>query len=400
MTAADLLQAPTPDSPRALPDPHALALVLFRYFPFGGMQVNFLRIAKACLARGHRVDVYTLDWQGERPDGLNIQIIKTTKRQNISRYEQFSGRIAEIMRAQSYDLVMGFNRMPGLDLYYAADPCFVERVRKTRPWYYRFSARYRHFKTFEQALFGPVSSTHILALSPLQIEEYRRNYATAPDRFSLLPPGVQDRYRRSDDARRGRENKRQQLGIAKKKQLLLMVGSGFERKGFDRGLCAFAALPDDARMQSHIMIVGKGREKSLKRLAARLGIAHQLSLIPGSKEIPSFMQAADILLHPARSENTGNVIVEAICGGLPVLCSGSCGYAIHVEAANAGLAMNEPFDQSEMNKKLLTMLDPELQKQWSGNALAYAQKEDLYSRIEVIVACIERQAGASGACRI
>ncbi len=46
-----------------------LAMVLFRYFPWGGMQANFLRIAKACLARGHRVDVYTLGWEGGQAEG-------------------------------------------------------------------------------------------------------------------------------------------------------------------------------------------------------------------------------------------------------------------------------------------------------------------------------------------
>lgn len=370
----------------------SLVMVLFRYFPYGGMQANFLRISKACLARGHRVDVYTLDWQGERPDGLNIHIIKTTKRQNIRRYEEFAGKVDKILRAQNYDLIVGFNRMPGLDLYYAADPCFVERVRKTRPWYYRFSARYRHFKAFEQALFEPASSTRILALSPLQIEEYRHNYATTLDRFSLLPPGVQGRYRRSNDAETLRENTRQKLGIENEIQLLLMVGSGFERKGFDRGLRAFSALPDDVREHSHLVIIGKGREKSLTRLAARLGIVHQLALISGSREVPAFMQAADILLHPARSENTGNVIVEALCGGLPVLCSGACGYAFHVKSAKAGRVMSEPFEQAQMNEQLLTMLDPKCLKQWANNALAYAQKEDLYSRIDAIVAYIEKRA--------
>jgi len=390
MTAISVPQAL--NSSPALPASCTLAMVLFRYFPFGGMQANFLRIAKACLARGHHIDVYTLDWQGERPDGLNIQIIETTKRQNIHRYEQFAERMSEIMRTQSYDLVMGFNRMPGLDLYYAADPCFVERVRKTRPWYYRFSARYRHFKAFEQALFGPDSLTHILALSQLQIEEYRHNYATTIDRFSLLPPGVQTRYRRGDDAQIMRNDMRQKFNIETDTQLLLMVGSGFERKGFDRGLRAFAALPDGVRERSHLMVIGKGREKSLTRLAVRLEIAPRFTLIPGSKDIPAFMQAADILLHPARSENTGNVIVEAICGGLPVLCSGTCGYAMHVERAIAGLVMKEPFDQAQMNKQLLRMLDPEQQRQWAGNALAYTRTEDLYSRIEAIVAGIERRA--------
>ena len=376
----------------AQPVPRTLALVLFRYFPFGGMQANFLRIAEACLARGHRVDVYTLDWQGERPVGLNINFVEVKKRQNIHRYEQFSGRIADIMQGQRYDLVMGFNRMPGLDLYYAADPCFVERVAKTRPWYYRFGARYRHFKAFERALFGPQSRAHILALSPFQIAEYQHNYATDTARFSLLPPGVQPRYRRNSEASSLGEDLRRQYRLDNQTQLLLMVGSGFERKGFDRGLRAFAALPEKVRAQSHMMIVGKGRDKSLRRLASRLGVVQQLTLIPGSHEIPAFIQAADVLLHPARSENTGNVIVEAICGGLPVLCSGTCGYALHVERADAGLVMEEPFDQAQMNDSVLLMLDLQSQKQWAQNALAYADKEDLYSRIEAIVAAIEWRA--------
>lgn len=383
------------NSPQKLPVSFTLALVLFRYIPYGGMQANFLRIAKECLSRGHRVDVYTLDWQGECPDSLNIHIIEVAGRQNIRRYEQFSARLAEIMRTQAYDLIMGFNRMPGLDLYYAADPCFVERVRKTRPWYYRFSARYRHFSAFEQALFGPNSSTHILALSPLQIEEYRHNYATAQDRFRLVPPGVQRRYRLGDGAESVRRKLRRKFDITEQASLFLMVGSGYERKGFDRGLRAFAALPDPVRMCSHIMVIGKGREKRLRRLAARLNIAHQFSLIPGSEDIPSFMWAADVLLHPARSENTGNVIVEAICGGLPVLCSGTCGYALHVEKAKAGLVMDEPFSQEKMNQALLLMLDPKQQKKQAKNALAYAQTEDLYSRIQMIVAYVEDRAGAA-----
>ena len=42
-----------------------LAFCLFRYFPYGGLQRDFVRIAQACRARGHSIDVYTLRWEGE-----------------------------------------------------------------------------------------------------------------------------------------------------------------------------------------------------------------------------------------------------------------------------------------------------------------------------------------------
>ena len=42
-----------------------LALCLYKYFPYGGLQRDFLRILKECQSRGHEVSVYTSEWQGE-----------------------------------------------------------------------------------------------------------------------------------------------------------------------------------------------------------------------------------------------------------------------------------------------------------------------------------------------
>jgi len=362
---------------------------LFRYFPWGGMQANFLRIAKACLVRGHSVDVYTLDWQGETPEGLKLNILEVPGRQNITRYTHFIARVQALTGAGEYDLVMGFNRMPGLDLYYAADPCFVERIRKTRPWYYPMTPRYRHFRGVEKILFGPKSNTQILALSQLQIDEYMHNYATPHSRFSLMPPAVQDRYRRNAQAEQLRDSFRTQHSIDERDRVILMIGSGFERKGMDRGLRAVAALPLQLRDRCHLFVLGKGREKGLHKLARHLGIEARLSIVPGTDEVPRYMQGADLLMHVARSENTGNVIVEAVAAGLPVLCSGTCGYACHVVNAGAGRVIEEPFDQRRLNQQLAEMMDSKEWHIWQENALNYAAKEDLYSRTQRVVEVID-----------
>ena len=55
------------------------------------------------------------------------------------------------------------------------------------------------------------------------------------------------------------------------------------------------------------------------------------------------MAAADLLVHPARYDTAGTVILEGIVNGLPVITTAACGYARHVEAANAGSVLKEPF---------------------------------------------------------
>ena len=49
-----------------------LALCLYKYFPYGGLQRDFLRILKECCSRGHKVHVYTAEWQGEQPQGVEL----------------------------------------------------------------------------------------------------------------------------------------------------------------------------------------------------------------------------------------------------------------------------------------------------------------------------------------
>ena len=50
-----------------------------------------------------------------------------------------------------------------------------------------------------------------------------------------------------------------------------------------------------------------------------------------------FYHAADYLVHAARTENTGTVLIEAMICGLPVLVTGNCGFAFHVHDADAGI---------------------------------------------------------------
>ena len=367
-----------------------LAFALFKYFPHGGLQRNFRRITELALERGHRVDVYTLAWSGWTPDhpNLQVEVMKVPGWRNHTRYRHFGNRLQERLAKSRPDRVVGFNKMPGLDVYYNADPCFMERAQARHPLY-RWSGRYRQHAAFEQAVFRADARNHILLLSEAEKPLFQRWYGTPDDRFHLMPPYVSaDRFAGPEAPGIG-AGLRQELGLGEGDRMLLMVGSDFRRKGVDRSIRALAALPEAQRQRSHLYVLGKGRAATLEALARRLGVAQQVHFLQGRDDVARFLFAADLLLHPAYQENTGTAIVEAIAAGLPTLVTGNCGYAFHVERAGCGQVLAPPFSQPAMDEALAAMIESPERPRWRDNALAYARRTELGSRAEHALRVIE-----------
>lgn len=367
-----------------------LAFLLFKYFPHGGLQRNFRRITELALERGHMVDVYTLSWEGwaaEHPN-LQVHVMKVPGWRNHTRYRQFAHRMHATLEALRPDRVVGFNKLPGLDVYYNADPCFIERAQ-ARNRLYRLSGRFRVHAELEQATFRSDVRNHILLLSETEKPLFQRWYNTQDDRFHPMPPYVAaDRFADAHSAERG-QTLRRQLGLAEDANMLLMVGSDFRRKGVDRSIRALAALPRAQRERAHLYILGKGRAAPLSRLAKRLGVGDRVHFLQGRDDVADFLFAADLLLHPAYQENTGTAIVEAIAAGLPCLVTANCGYAFHVERAGCGRVVGMPFEQSAMDSALEQMLTASGRLTWGEAAREYAARTELGSRAEHALRIIE-----------
>lgn len=360
-----------------------LAFCLYKYFPFGGLQRDFLRIALACQARGHAIRVYTLSWQGEVPAGFEVVTVPVRALTNARRYQKFSAWVARDLAQRPAERVVGFNKMPGLDVYFAADPCYEEKAQTLRNPLYRFSGRYRHFAVYERAVFAPDSRTEILMISQVQQPFFEKHYATPKSRFHLLPPGIARDRRAPPETPAIRAAFRAEFGLADDDLLLLQIGSGFKTKGLDRSLQALAHLPADLRGRTRLIAIGQDEPSQFKRMAAGLGLAGQVDILAGRDDIPRFLLGADLLVHPAYNENTGTVLLEALVAGLPVLCSAVCGYAHYIDEAAGGRVIPEPFAQATMDGLLQEILLDRAQRAvWQRNALAWAEHADIYSNAE------------------
>jgi UDP-glucose:(heptosyl)LPS alpha-1,3-glucosyltransferase len=357
-----------------------LAFALFKYFPFGGLQRDFLRIAHTCQARDHTVRVYTLSWQGDIPAGFEVVLVPARALANPRRYEKFVVWVRQDIERRPVDRVIGFNKMPGLDVYYCADPCFEDKARTLRNPLYRLTPRYRHFSAFERAVFGPASRTEILMISALQQSLFVKHYGTPAARFHLLPPGIAPDRRAPANAHEIRNDFRREFALGDDDLLLVQIGSGFKTKGLDRSLSALAALPAGLKARTRLIAIGQDEPRPFLRQIRQLGLDGQVEIIRGRDDIPRFLLGADLLIHPAYNENTGTVLLEAVVAGLPVLTTETCGYAHYIEEADAGCVIPMPFEQRALDVTLAAMLaDTTARGRWSANGLTFAARADLYS---------------------
>lgn len=362
---------------------------IFKYFPYGGVQRTFYEIAKRCLERGHQIQILTLDWQGERPDDFPIEVVKRWRLTNHQTYQAFINYVHQYQQENKFDRMVAFNKTPGADFYYIGDQCVALKKRKLTGISKLFGQRYEVLGKHEAALFNPESHTQFFIISDKQKSEYQSCYHTQAERFHVLPPGItKDRIPPANSAEI-RQSFRKNLGIADDEFLILQIGSGFKIKGLDRTLHAVKALPEVLKNKTKLIAIGHDKIKPFEKLAAQLGLSHQVEMIHGSHEVPNFLLAGDLLSHPALYETGGAILIEAMLAGLPVITTNTCGYSHYVNRANAGVVMPYPFNQEKFNDLFAKMLTSPNRAFWQANGKQLAKSNDLFNRTEVAVELIE-----------
>ncbi len=350
------------------------AFLIFKYFPYGGMQRDMLRTANELVKRGHQVEVFTLSWDGDMlSQQIKVHVLPQKGWFNYQRYQKFIETAFAQIKTGGFDYIFGYNRMAGLDAHFAADPCFVERAHKQRHFLYRYLPRFKWFAACEKAIFSHASKTEILAVSLTEKPHFQHWYGTQDARFHFIPPFLSPERFVLQDKQTMRAHLRNAFGFGADDFVYLLTGSGFAMKGLDRAILALAALPENLRRNTRLVAVGQDNPSAFNKMAKKLGLENNVIISKGRPDIPQLMQGADVCIHPAYRENTGLVILEAMACGSPMLVTATCGYAHHVAEANAGIVSESPFDQAKFNQQFLEMRQTDQKSQWAANGLSYAK---------------------------
>ena len=360
-----------------------LAFAIVSLFPGGGLQRDCLGIAQLLRTRGHEVKVFTAriattyeTATGDAAGDLDVEVLKCEAWTNHGRNLWFAAAVAERTRGR-FDRLVGFDKLTGLDVLYCADPSVRFRIQSNP--FLGLMPRYRALAKLEQDSFAVPAATRLLLLNQRQANEYRQAWNTPAERLSLVPPTISLARRQPALRYNGtRERVRGNFAFDDSTQVWLSICMQPHNKGLDRVVDALATFP-----QARLLVVGVGAEDkraaACLRRAQKLGVAERIEWFGYHADLGELMAGSDCLVHPARVETTGAVILEAIINGLPVVTTAACGYAEHVEAAQAGIVVAEPFRQDEFLSALTQAQDDLALRRWSAAGVAYGAQDHLYS---------------------
>ena len=362
--------------------------LIARYFPYSGLQTDFLRAAEAAADRGHDVTCLVGSWEGERPDKLRILTTNLPGTGEADDLDALETVFHELTDHETFDRTATFELIPGVDFYFAGFDCLGSNPENADP---RLLER-------EKAVFSLESSTYIFYLVTPQINAFFGVYGTQPARFLRLPPGMNPACGRVPDPDEARVRKRAELGLRDGERLAITAAHDMLLKGVDRILVSYAELPPERRARLRLFITGfLGREQCEKQ-AAELGIVDRVIFDGGRPDLPELLCAADYLVHPARREAAGSILIEAIASGLPVVCTEVCGFQ-DIVLASGGHVLNEPFFSGALTAELdyLAGVSDDGLDYWRQQVLTYARgPADFYRRADVLVNFIQSHRAGDG----
>jgi glycosyltransferase involved in cell wall biosynthesis len=153
----------------------------------------------------------------------------------------------------------------------------------------------------EYRLFG---CDGLVCINPDYLERNRERY-----RCALIANGV-------DTARfNPGPPERERFGLPLDKPIILMVSAMIASKNVDRGIEAVSALPD-----ATLVVAGDGPLRSdLKRLADQHLAGRYRQVTVPADAMPALYRSADAVLHLSQDESFGNLYVEAMACGVPIV---------------------------------------------------------------------------------
>lgn len=342
------------------------AFCIFKYMTYGGLQRDFLGILQAAVSAGHIVDVYTRTWEGPVPAGVRVIRVPVSGWSNHAKALSFSRRVLRLLNDSAYDLVVGFNKMPGLDVCFMGENVLAPRV----VGYKKYLPRYRVYLSLERA----ACTAQLLVLHRKESAIVQHCYGVDAQQIHLLKPWVQQVAFSAEQAAEYRRYYRQQFGIDDSTCLLLFVAADAYTKGLDRVIPALT-------LRHRLLVVGGGKRTapSYPSMVTFLGVR---------QDIAALMCAADVLVHPARIELAGKVLLEALVQNLPVITTAVCGCADDILAAGSGVVLPEPFSQSLFNNTLETLSCRRLSR-YREQASIYENKSLFYDMPQRVLRILE-----------
>jgi UDP-glucose:(heptosyl)LPS alpha-1,3-glucosyltransferase len=274
---------------------------------------------------------------------------------------RFGLMAARRARDDGADLVLSFARIADADVLRSGGSAHASYLQAARQWRsamggiaMRLSPYHRAQMALERRGFTSLRLKKAIAVSELVRRDLIKEFAIDSAKVVTLYNGVDlDRFRpRTSDEQR--QAVRNELAIPATAPAVIFVGNGFARKGLGYLIRAWPAVGTE----SYLVVAGADRTAaSYERLAQRLGVGGRVRFVGTHGAIERLFEGVDALALPSLFEPFGNVVMEAMAAGLPVMTSAACGATELVPAEMRAFVVEDPMNTDEVASRMRSLIE-------------------------------------------
>jgi UDP-glucose:(heptosyl)LPS alpha-1,3-glucosyltransferase len=372
-----------------------IALLTRRFNPHGGGTERDLIITAECLrAAGHEITIFAREVRGASAD-FKVRSVGGLPLGRTAGLVSFAYGAPKAARHEGTDLVLSFARTVGADVMRSGGSAHISYLRAARQWRgglerltMRASVYHRAQVFIERRGFASPRLKAAIAVSNLVRDDLMREFHLAAAKVITVYNGVDlERFTppRDDSARRAM---RSSLEVSDGAPLVAFVGNGFGRKGLRFLIEAWPKVERGA----HLLVVGADQKSGwYRREASRLGVAARIHFAGAIPDVTRVFHAADAFVLPSLFEPFGNVVMEALASGLPVLSSVQSGASELLPESIHRFVVRDPTNSDEFAQKTNALLQASAEQRSLARATAarytwksYATKLD--AAISAIIA--------------
>jgi UDP-glucose:(heptosyl)LPS alpha-1,3-glucosyltransferase len=333
----------------------------------GGTERVLYRTAEGLRDRGHEVHLFCHQFRIPMPHGVFGHHVPGISRPRILRALTFAALAPKTIAKHHCDVVMSFDRIFSQDIFRSGGgprKFLLEKMKNhagpLRKLWYSISPYYHLTVLIEKLQVRNNNSGKIIAICEQVKREFIELYDMPEQEIVVIHNGVDTV--RFNPRRRANEGKdlREKLDIPVDAPVVLFVGTGFRRKGLERLLDLWRRhdLPG-----VYLLVVGNDAHLSRYR---RQWSGERAVIFAGPQaQVEDYYACADVLVLPAIQEAFGNVVLEGLASGIPVIASPDVGAMNGMNGPLAEGIVFDPDNPAELKAKILRMLD---QKRWPSFA--------------------------------
>ena len=273
--------------------------------------------------QGYQVDVYSefIDKPAVEKSGGRPFKIFNLPLSSIYRRQKFLSKVQNKLRQKDYDLVLGNGDISEQDILFLHNSVFLAseliHEKELDP---KNEMAMIHGKILREQSFKLLIANSEKMKNDLQ---YRFNIPV--EKIHVVHPGYNARIFSNLDRQSSRKLLCQQLKISEEKKLLGFITSGnFKKRNLDFFIEAIGNLPAKLKQETEFLVVGKAKSFSKWQEIARQKDLRIHFLEPQSN-VHQLFQAIDIFCLPAKWEEFGLVVLEAMASGCCCIISDKVG---------------------------------------------------------------------------